>query len=87
MIPWKRKKRQALLSEDPERMQEMMQTQQAAMMRLRLAEEKRIQYQKDAGFGHLAGGRNSGAGPARAKGIFAGLLPGFAAGSRTAAGL
>ena len=53
MIPMEKEKRQALLSEDPERMQEMMQTQQAAMMRLRLAEEKRIQYQKDAGFGHL----------------------------------
>jgi hypothetical protein len=53
MIPLEQEKYQALISDNLEQIEEMIQSQQASIMKLKSLEAHRVNCQEKAGFGHL----------------------------------
>ncbi len=54
MLGYERAKRQALLGNDEKTLDEMLQNQQACLMKLESVEKKRVRLQKEAGFGAMS---------------------------------
>jgi hypothetical protein len=53
MLEFEQEKRQALLSDDMDRLEAMIQTQQASIMKLESLEKQRLDAQERAGFGNM----------------------------------